>query len=333
MPTAKAFIAAVAGSAGALSGAWAARAWPERAVRFILPLGSGSGADVAARLIAAKLSARWGRLVMVENRPGVDGFVAAALFTEGHDDHALLFGPASAFTAHPYRYEKLPYDERDLSPIARVSATLVTVCVPASLGVDSLSGLVAMARAQPGKLGWATITGATDLIFAGFLKSAGLDMVKIPYEDTAKAVDDVAEGRLHVYHAALAIVRAQAQAGRVKIIAITASERAAALPDVPTVAESGFPALTFDGLVGIYGRREMPAGLRRRIAADIRTALSDPAIVSGLTATGQLVAPGSGSEFAAAIDKQRAGVARVAKVLGLKPMTGRLAVAGGGELV
>src|SRR5262249_20442574 len=144
-----------------------------------------------------------------ENRPGVDGFVATAIFTEGQDDHTLLFGPASAFAAHPYRYDELPYDERDLSPIARVSATLVTVCVPTSLGVNTLHELMAMARAQPGKLTWATMTGATDLIFAGYLKSAGLDMAKIPYYDAAKAVNDVAEGRLHLYQAALAIVRAQ----------------------------------------------------------------------------------------------------------------------------
>ena len=304
--------------------------WPRRAVKVILPLGVGSGADMSARLIAEKLSARWGQPVVVENRPGLDGLVATAVFTGTRDDHTLFFGPASAFTAHPYLRDKLPYDPRDLLPIARISATLVTVCVPPSLHVNSLPELVAMARAQPGKLNWATITGAIDLIFTGFLKSAGLDMVKLTYEDTVQAVSDVAEGRLHFYQAGLATVQAQAQAGRVKIIAITASERAAVLPEVPTVAETGFPELTFDGLVGFYGMPDMPVDLRKRIAADVRIALADPTIVTRLNATGQVVVPGSGAEFAAAIEKQRASVAKIAKLLGLKAATDQFAAGGGG---
>jgi tripartite-type tricarboxylate transporter receptor subunit TctC len=311
-----------------LSSARAARAWPQRTVKFILPLGFGSGTDIAARLIAEKLSARWGRLVTVENRPGVDGFVAVAIFTELRDDHTLFFGPASVLTAHHYRYDQLPYDEDDLSPIARVLAAVVTVCVPASLGVNSLPELVAMIRAQPGRLNWATMTGATDMIVAGFLKSAGLDMTRIAYHDPVQAVVDVAKGRLHFYQAALAIMQAQAQAGRVKIVAITASERSSVLPDVPTVAETGFPALTFDGLVGIYSTRDMPAGLRKRIAGDVQTVLADPAIVTRLLATGQVVVPGSAAEFAAAIDRQRADIAKVAKVLNLKAAAGQFAAAG-----
>jgi tripartite-type tricarboxylate transporter receptor subunit TctC len=306
-----------------------AEGWPRRAVKLILPLGIGSGADIGARLIAEKLSARWRHPVLVENRPGVDGLVAAAVFTGSRDDHMLFFGPASAFTAHPYLHDELPYDPRDLVPIARVSATVVTVCVPASLDVNSLPELVALARARPGKLNWATTTGAIDLIFSGFLKSAGLDMVKLPYHDTVEAVSDVAESRLHFYQAALATVQAQVQAGRVKILAITASERAAVLPDVPTVAEAGFPALTFDGLVGIYGTRDMPADLRKRIAADVKIALADPSIVTRLVATGQLVVPGSAADFEPAIEKQRASVAKIAKLLGLNAASGQFAARGG----
>jgi tripartite-type tricarboxylate transporter receptor subunit TctC len=297
------------------------QAWPTRPVKFILPLGPGSGADIGARLIGEKLSASWGQPVVVENRPGGDGFVAISAFTAAHDDHTLLFGPASSFTAHPYLHARLPYDPGDLSPVARVSSTLVAIVVPPALNIGSLKELFAMARAQPGKLNWTTVTGATDLILAAYLKTSGTDMAKIPYRDTVQALNDAAEGRLHLYWAALAIVRGAIQAGRVKLIAFTASERAAIFPNIPTVAESGFPQLTFDGLVGIYGTRDMPIELRERIAADVKTALADPAIVSRLTATGQVVAPGSAAEFAASIDKQRATVAEIAKVLGIKPAT------------
>lgn len=323
MQVLKALSAAIAKSAGALSGWPAAARWPQRTVTLLLPLGVGSSADISARLIAEKLSTNWRQPVVVENRPGLDGLVAIEVLTEVRDDHTLFFGPASALTAHPYLHDVLPYDQGDLTPIARVSATVVTVCVPTSLGVNSLPELVAMTRAQPGKLNWATTTGAMDLIFAGFLKSAGLQMVKIRYRDTVQAVSDVAEGRLHVFQAGLPVVRAPAQAGQVKIIAISASARAAVLPEVPTVAEAGFPALTFEGLVGIYGTREMPVDQRARIATDVQAALADPTIVTQLFASGQVVVPGTAAEFGAAIEKQRARVAETAKVLGLKAAPGQ----------
>jgi tripartite-type tricarboxylate transporter receptor subunit TctC len=290
-------------------------------VKFILPLGPGSGADIGARLIAEKLAAKWGQPVVVENRPGGDGFVAINAFVSARDDHILLFGPASSFTAHPFLHDKLPYDPRDLAPVARVSATLISLGVPPSLDVKSLADLLAMARAQPGKLNWATITGATDLVLAGFLKSQNLDMAKIPYRDPVQALNDVAEGRLHLYWSAFAIVRAQMQAGRIKVLAITASEPSAVVPGMPTVTQAGFPGLTFDGLVGFYGTRDMSLELRERIAADVNEAVSDSAIVSRLQATGQDVAPGSAAEFAASIDKQRAAVAETAKILGIKAAT------------
>jgi tripartite-type tricarboxylate transporter receptor subunit TctC len=298
-----------------------AQTWPQRSVKFIVTLGPGSGADIGARLIGEKLSARWGQPVVVENRPGGDGFVAIAAFTSARDDHTLLFAPASSFTAHPYLHAKLPYDPQDLAPVARVSSTLVAIGVPPTLGVNTLKELFDRARAEPGKLNWATVTGATDLILGGYLKSANIDMAKIPYRDTVHALNDAAEGRLHLYWAAYAIVRAAAQAGRIKRLAITASEPTALLPGMPTVAQAGFPQLTFDGLVGIYGTRDLPAEPRERIAADVREALKDPAIATRLEATGQVVAPGSAAEFAAALDRQRATVAAVAKVLGINAAT------------
>ena len=299
----------------------AAQTWPQRTVKFILPLGAGSGADISARLIAEKLAARWDQPVVVENRPGGDGIVAISAFVNARDDHVLFFGPSSSFVAHPYLHDKLPYDPRDLAPVARISSTLIANNAPASLNVNSLKELFAMARAQPGKLNWASITGATDLILQAYIKKSGLDMARVPYRNPVEALTDTVQGRVHLYWAAHAIVQAQVQAGTVKIIAIANSEPATILPDVPTAAQAGYPDLTFDGLVGVFGPRDMPPGLRERIAADVKTALADPAVHSRLTATGQLVVPGSAADLAASIDKQRAGLVEVAAVLGLKPAT------------
>jgi tripartite-type tricarboxylate transporter receptor subunit TctC len=293
--------------------------WPQRTVRFILPLGPGAGSDITARLLADRLTARWGQPVVVENRPGGDAMVAINAFVTAHDDHTLLLAPTSTFTAHPFLHQKVSYDPRDLVPIARITNTLVTVAAPASLGVGSLAELVALARARPGKLNRASITGALDLIVDGFLKGADLTMARVPYRDPVQAVNDLAEGRIQMYTAALAIVQPQMQAGRVKVLAMTNRDRAPAAPDVPTVAEAGYPALGFDGLVGLFGPRDMAEGLRERIAADVRAIAADPAVAAVLTATGQVVNPGTPAELDAAVEEQRGKLGAIARALDIRP--------------
>jgi len=295
--------------------------WPTRAVKFLLPIGAGSGADIGARLIAEKLTVKWGQPVVVENRPGGDGFVALTAFTSARDDHTLLFAPTTTFAGHPYLHNKLPYNPTDLAPIARVSSTLVTIGAAPSLGASSLKSVFDKVRAEPAKFNWTTTAGATDLIINAFLKNANLTMVRVPYRDPVQAQNDVAEGRLHLYWSAYAIIQAQAQAGRIKVLAVTSSEPSPILPGMPTVTQQGYPELTLDGLIGLFGTRDMPLSLRERIATDVKAALADVAIAQRLTATGQTVVPGSAAEFAAAIEKQRASLEGFAKVLGISAAT------------
>ena len=255
-----------------------AQNWPTRNVRLILPLGPGSGVDIGSRLIADKLSQKWGKPVVVENRPGGDAIVAISAFTQANDDHVLLMAPTSTFTAHPFLHEKLPYDVKDLVPIVRVSNTVVAVGVPASLGINSVDDLLKRAKAEPGKLNMASATGANDFVATGFLKTSGADVARVPYRDTVQAINDLAEGRIQLYVAAYAIMRPQVQAGKVKVIAITNSERAPMLADVPTAKEAGHPALAIDGLIGLFGPKDMPKALRDQIAADVMAAASDPEV-------------------------------------------------------
>jgi tripartite-type tricarboxylate transporter receptor subunit TctC len=302
-----------------LSTAFAQTSWPQRAVRFIVPLGPGSGADIGARLFADKLAARWGKPVVVENRPGGDSIVAITAFVSAHDDHTLLFAPAATFTAHPFLHDRLPYDQADLLPISRVSNTLVVIAAPMSLKVGSLAELMDLVRAQPGKLNWATATGISDFLFASFLKNANLEMSKVPYRDPVQPSTDVAEGRIQFYWGALAIVRPHVQAGKAKLLAVSNGVHIPDEPAVPTVKEAGFPALAYDGLVGLFGPRDMADDVRERIAADIREVASDSTIGARLLSTGQLVSPGRPAEFAASINEQRAVVAQIAKEMGIKP--------------
>ena len=294
------------------------QSWPQRPVRFIIPLGPGSGVDITARLVADKLAVKWGQPVVVENRPGGDAFLAITAVLSAHDDHVLLFAPASTFTAHPLLHDKLPYDPKDLTPIARVTNTLIALGVPANLNVSTIKELAAKIKAEPDKLNYASVTGANDLLFAAWLKTEKLDMAKVPYKDAVQAINDLAEGRIHAFVGAYAIMRPRVQAGKVKVIALTNRQHAKALNDIQTASEAGYKALEFDGLVGVLGPRDIPQSIRDRIAADIRQVVSDPEVEAKLSATGQVVNPGTPAEFAAALDDQRATVKQIGETLGIK---------------
>lgn len=234
----------------------AAQSWPNRPVRFIVTLGASSGVDIGARLFADRLSALWGQPVVVENRPSGDGMVAITAFLGAHDDHVLLMTPVSSFTAHPYFYDKLPYDPKDLIPIARVSNTVIAVSVPVSLKVNSLKELVALAKAKPGQLNWTTATGSTDFVFAGFLHEAGLSMAKVPYKNPVSASTDLAGGRIQVYMPAYAIVRPQPARSRCWRSPATSARRCSRIsrrrpkPAIPRSTSTGWSACS--------GRRASP---------------------------------------------------------------------------
>lgn len=296
-----------------------AQSWPQRSVKFIVSLGPGSGADIGARVLADQLTKKWKQPVVVENRPGGDAVVAINAVIGAKDDHTLLYTPTSSFTAHPYQHAKMPYDPRELGPIAQVSNTVIAIAVPASLKIESVADLVAAIRAQPGKMNYTTATGLLDFIFDAYFKGAGLSIARVPYRDVVTPTTDLVEGRIQAYVAGLPIVQAQVGAGRIRLVAVTNSARAPTQPNVPTVAQAGFPALTIDGLIGLFGPRAMPAAVRDRIAADINEVVVDPVVASRLTATGQIVSPGTAVKFNASLDEQRARLAGIAKQLGLKP--------------
>lgn len=294
------------------------QSWPQRTVRFIVPLGPGSATDISARLVAERLQQRWGQPVVIENRPGGDSFIAINAFLTSNDDHILLYAGMGTFTAHPYLHDKLPYEREDVVPVAGVSEIVVAVAVPESLKVSSLAELVALARAQPGKLNAAAVPGITDFITSAFLKTSGIDMARIPYRDINQSIGDLGEGRIQVAMLSLSMIQPQVHAGRAKLLAVTSRNRVPALADIPTVTEAGYPVLELEGLVGLYGRRSMPAELRQRIASDIRDVV-DPAMAARLAATGQVLNVTTPEGYAAAIEDQRAKVRAVADIIGLKP--------------
>lgn len=272
------------------------------------------------RLLADRLPTVWSQPVVVENRPGGDGIVAITSFLSAKDDHVLLGAPVSSFTAHPYVVPNMPYKPDDLAPIARGWNLTLAIAVPASLPVSSMQELVALTKGEPGKLNWAGTTGTIDFLFAGFLKKNNLEMARVPYRNPQEAANDLATGRIQVVDASLPTLRPQLQAGKIKLLAVTNGARDPSLPNLPTVREAGFPELTLDGLIGLFGPQSMPVAMRERIAAGVKIATSDPAVAERLALTGQTLNFGGAAEFAADINAQRESVAAAAKALGIKPL-------------
>ncbi|HEY4735848.1 MAG TPA: tripartite tricarboxylate transporter substrate-binding protein, partial [Xanthobacteraceae bacterium] len=192
------------GGGAAEDAAAQAQNWPQRAVRLIVPLAPGSATDVTARLYAERLAVRWGKPVVVENKPGPDGLIAVNAFVSAIDKHTLLFSFGGPVTINPILYDNLPYDpERDLVPIVSASDSFLAIAANAALNINSLGDLQARARAEPGKLNWAATPGMPQFAFASFLKSAAIDVTYIAYRDFAPALQDVTEGRISVVSTAL----------------------------------------------------------------------------------------------------------------------------------
>jgi tripartite-type tricarboxylate transporter receptor subunit TctC len=294
--------------------------YPQRAVKFILPFGPAAGVDITARLLGDKLAARWGKPVVIENRPGGDGLVAINAFTSANDDHTLLFVPASTFTAHPYAHEKLPYNaERDLLPIVNVTTIVIALSAPESLNVKTLGEFIALARAKPDTLNVAAAAGNSDLILSAFIKTQALPVARVSYRDIQQAPSDLAEARIHLLMSSYATMLPLVQAGKLKVLAVTSRKRVGIAAGIPTVAEAGYPYLGLDSLIGMYGPRGMSNALRESVAADVRTVVeADPTIAGRLAATGQVVDIRGPAEFAAGIQEIRDQLASIAQALGMK---------------
>jgi tripartite-type tricarboxylate transporter receptor subunit TctC len=316
-----AFAAALVMSGLQFGGSAAAQStYPSHTVRFILPYGAASATDIAARMFADGLSKLWGKPVVVENRPGGDAIVSLGVFAQAKDDHVLWFGPAGAFTALPYMHDTLPFDPSpNMNPIVSISVVVLTVSMPASMKIDTVSQLLALARSKPGKLDAAAAPGISDFLLFGFFKKQGVQVAEVPYRDIMQAPNDLVSGRIQVLSSSLAVPQPLASTGQLKILVVTSKQRAPSQPNVPTAIEAGYPDLTFESIGGVFGPPGMPEELRNKIAGDFRkVAAANPEIAKKLALTGQIVSLRGPAEFAAAINEQRVTLAGLAKTLGLK---------------
>jgi tripartite-type tricarboxylate transporter receptor subunit TctC len=288
-----------------------AQSWPTQVVKIITPFPPGSGGDITARPFAEKLAKRWGKPVIVENRPGADGILAVTAVLNSSDGHTLLYTNGGPLTSNLLSHAgSLPYDPNDLLPISAGVEVYVAIAVPTSLAANSLSDFVAQARSKEGQFNWSGTPGSLDYLVPGFLKSAAIDLQRVPYREVSLAMQDLSQNRLQLYVAALATQLPMAQAGKIKILAITNRERSPSLPDVPTAREAGFPELEYEAFLGFFAPRGMPASLRERISTDLQAIAADEDLAARFSAIGMRVRVTSPAEVQNIVANERAALAR-----------------------
>jgi len=297
-----------------------AQVWPDKPVRILVPAPAGSSLDVLARTIGEKLKDKHGATVIVENKPGAGGTLATTeLLKAAPDGNTLLLGFNGPLATGPL-VQKVPYDvQKDLAPIVITSSQPNVLAVNAALPVRTVADLVAWAKANPGKLNFASVgNGSSSHLNAELLKSvAGIDAVHVPFNGSPPAVLATVQGETQMIFAVMQPLQAQIQAGKLRAIAVTTPKRFPLLPDIPAIAESGYPgfeALAWNGLV-------VPAGTPRpvieKINAEVNAILKQPDVVQKMNASGFDLVGGTPDDFAKLIAAEAARWTPVVKRLGI----------------
>jgi tripartite-type tricarboxylate transporter receptor subunit TctC len=283
-----------------LAGAAFAQNYPTHVVRIVAPFAAGGLNDTASRLIQPYLEKALGGSVIVENRAGASGIVGSeAVARAAPDGHTLLM-VASSYTVLPATTANLPYDsERDLTPIAMVAKNPLLFVVNSKVPAKTLGEFVALAKASPGKLNYATPGAATQTRFVTELWSrlAGVQLQHIPYRGGAPAVQAVVAGQTEFTVLSALVSLPQIEAGHLRPLAVGSLTRYAQLPDVPTVAESGFPGFEAIQWVGLLTTAGTPKPVIDRLNAAVNNALKDPELIAKLAQEGMLPGGGSAADF------------------------------------
>jgi tripartite-type tricarboxylate transporter receptor subunit TctC len=264
--------------------------YPSRPVRIVVPLSPGGFADTPARMLAPRLSEQMGRQFFVENKPGAGGTIGADFVAKSAPDGytLLLTGTPHVISAHLYK--KMPYDAlKDFTHIALVaSGPYALVVNPQKLAVSSVRELIAAARAQPGKIDFASSGNgsAQHLVGALFNSTAGIDLNHVPYKGSGPAMQDLIAGQVGVSFAGIPNVLGHVKSGRLRALGVTTAKRWSELPDIPTLAEAGVPGYEATLWLNVSGPAGMPAEIVQRLNREIDKALSDPEVQASFRAAG-----------------------------------------------
>ena len=298
------------------------QAYPTKPIRFIVGFPPGGATEFIARLIGQKLTQSMGQQVIIDNRPGAAGNLGIELAARAAPDGYTLLLVAPNITISPSLYKKLAYDTvKDFAPIARVAAVPMVIVTPGSLPTPTLKDFIALAKAKPGQLNYASSGVGTSLHLAAelFKLQAGVNLVHIVYKGSSLAMNDVISGQVHALFIGIPAPAPHIKSGRLRGLAVIAPQRSSTLPDVPTVVEAGMPNLEVTTWYGIFAPAATPRSIVARLNAEINQAMQSADVKEKLAVQSTDAIIGTPEEFGAYVKKEIAKWAEVVRKAGIQP--------------
>ena len=313
--------AALAAAAVLASGGAAAQSYPSKPIHFVVPFTPGSGTDIIARTVGDAMGRNMGQSVIVDNRPGAGGTIAAGAVAKGEADGYTVLVHSSGHVLNPAIYPNLPYDTlKDLTGITPLAALPNVMVVSPSRGWKTVADVLAAAKARPGQLNYGSAGNgsATHMNAEKFKLQAGIDALHIPFKGTPEALNDVIAGRIDWFFAPLSSALPLIRDGKLQALAVSTPVRAPTLPQVPTTVEAGVPGSEYTFWVAMIVSSQTPPALIRRLHDEALKALAAPEVKERLTQLGAEPMPMSPEAFNAYIRTEMEGAARIAKAAKLQ---------------
>jgi tripartite-type tricarboxylate transporter receptor subunit TctC len=307
---------------GALPVSATAQQYPNKPIKIVVGYAAGGAVDIVARTIGQSLSASLGQPVVVENKPGAGTNIAVKSVIDSRPDGYTLLMASNALAANMSLYQPAPFDaEKDLVPVSLVGRVPVVLAVNAATGPATLAKLIEAAKANPGAFNYATPgNGSTPhMAVELFERAAGITLSHVPYRGGGPAITDVIGGQLPMVAVNMLEVLPHVKSGRLRVLAVLSPNRAALLPDVPTLAESGFPGFEASVWYGLVAPAATPKAVVERLHAEVQKALQTSQMRERMTAVGGEVLPASAEQFAALIRSDRLRYAKVVHEAHIKP--------------
>ncbi len=314
--------AAAAAGLGAGGHAWAQGEWPQRPVRLVVPFPPGGGTDATSRLVADKLNTGMGWAMVVDNKPGAGGNIGLdAVAKAAPDGYTIGMGQAANLAINPSLYAKMPFDPlKDFTPIASVSLQPVVLTVRADSPFKTLADFVQAAKAKPGTYGIAQAGNGTVGHLAGEMlaRSVGIKILQVPYKGANQAMTDLLGGQVELYFGSTVSVMPQLAGGKIRALAVTSAQRVPSLPNVPTVAEQGYPGFEASTWLGLVGPANMPQAIVDRIADATMKLLATKEVQDKLAQEGSMATPANGAKFGEWIKSEHAKWGRLIREADIK---------------
>jgi len=302
--------------------AFAQQPWPARAVTLIVPYAPGGLPDTIARIVGQKLSEKWAQHVVIDNRPGGNGVVAAQfLMARPADGYTLMATDLATFSINPYMYKSLPYEDKDFTFVSLTARAPLFLALNPSIPAATFPQFVALAKASPGKYSYGSsgIGSIMQLVMESVKATLGIDVLHVPYKGTGQSVPAAVSNQVSLVVSAYPSLQGFAKDGKLKLIAVTTAQRSALAADVAPIAESEIPGFDLAPYIGITGPAGMPPAVVNKIAADVSDVLKDPATVERLRVVGIDPVGGGPREFAETLAADKAKVEKIVKQAGIKP--------------